>query len=193
MHVSILFSHSLNYEEERRQPLLHPPQRPKRNNEGRFPSPVSHTRRNQGARRFYSLYDARTKQLLLADSSEPRFKELYGLRRPRWKNLSAQIVLYLNLVSERLAIHGLTCALNKCSFARKEVQSLGHLVTGDSNQTQETHIRAIQEASIHGSKNEHSLMVTLDDEDHLSPSENSPGPSWEAVYLTTIATANFYL
>lgn len=63
-------------------------------------------------------------------------------------------ILHVNLVQERLAIHGRTCAIVKCARGRKQVQNLGHLDAGDSNQTQETHIGAIQEASIPLSKKE---------------------------------------
>ena len=67
-----------------------------------------------------------------------------------WKNH----LHHLNLVLERLTIHGLACSLDKCCFAKREVQYLGHLVSANKNSTQDSHIKAIQEASPPSSKRE---------------------------------------
>lgn len=53
---------------------------------------------------------------------------------------------HLDLVLERLSLHGLTCALKKCSFGRNQVQYLGHTITPGRNETQSNHIEAIQSA-----------------------------------------------
>ena len=61
---------------------------------------------------------------------------------------------HLSLVLERLTIHGLACSLDKCCFVKREVQYLGHLVSANKNSTQDSQIKAIQEASSPSSKRE---------------------------------------
>lgn len=57
----------------------------------------------------------------------------------------AEHLLHLRLVLEKLTIHGLTCSIKKCLFAWKEVQYLEDFMTDNSNDTQGTYIKVIQE------------------------------------------------
>jgi hypothetical protein len=54
---------------------------------------------------------------------------------------------HLRLVLERLQIHGLCCAPQKCHLGAKKINYLGHVVTDQGNYPQEHHLRPIQNAA----------------------------------------------
>jgi transposase InsO family protein len=55
-------------------------------------------------------------------------------------------IKHLQLVFERLQIHGLRCAPEKCHLGEREIVYLGHVVSTQGNQPQQLHLRQIQEA-----------------------------------------------
>jgi hypothetical protein len=54
---------------------------------------------------------------------------------------------HLRLVLERLQIHGLCCAPQKCHLGAKKINYLGHIVTDQGNYPQEHHLQQIQNAA----------------------------------------------
>jgi transposase InsO family protein len=54
---------------------------------------------------------------------------------------------HLRLVLERLQIHGLCCAPQKCHLGAKKINYLGHVVTDQGNYPQEHHLQQIQSAT----------------------------------------------
>lgn len=54
---------------------------------------------------------------------------------------------HLRVVLERLATSGLRCAPEKCQFARREIEYLGHRVGADGNTPQVCHVRQISGAA----------------------------------------------
>lgn len=50
---------------------------------------------------------------------------------------------HLHLVFERLKIHGLRCAPDKCRFATDQIEYLGYSVTAQGNQPQQKHLQEI--------------------------------------------------
>ncbi|KAH0820797.1 hypothetical protein GEV33_001994 [Tenebrio molitor] len=55
-------------------------------------------------------------------------------------------IKHLQLVFERLQIHGLPCAPEKCHLGEREIVYLGHVVSTQGNQPQQLHLRQIQGA-----------------------------------------------
>jgi hypothetical protein len=55
-------------------------------------------------------------------------------------------IKHLQLVFERLQIHGLRCAPEKCHLGEREIVYLGHVVSTQGNQPQQLHLRQIQGA-----------------------------------------------
>ena len=52
---------------------------------------------------------------------------------------------HLSLVFERLAVHGLTCAIEKCHFGKTDVEYLGHNVADYGNRAQDEHVQVIMD------------------------------------------------
>jgi hypothetical protein len=55
-------------------------------------------------------------------------------------------IKHLQLVFERLQIHGMRCAPGKCHLGEREIVYLGHVVSTQGNQPQQLHLRQIQGA-----------------------------------------------
>lgn len=52
-------------------------------------------------------------------------------------------LLHLRLLLERLEIHNLACAIDKCTFGQSKLMYLGHCVSSEYNEPQEAHVEAI--------------------------------------------------
>jgi hypothetical protein len=55
-------------------------------------------------------------------------------------------LVHLAKVFERLSTYGLTCAVEKCSFGKKKLEFLGHVIAVDQNEAKPEQVRAILEA-----------------------------------------------
>ncbi|XP_018568950.1 uncharacterized protein LOC108909187 [Anoplophora glabripennis] len=53
--------------------------------------------------------------------------------------------VHLSKVLERLAVHGLRCAPEKCQIATRQIEYLGHVITETRNLPQQEHLRRIQD------------------------------------------------
>jgi hypothetical protein len=69
-------------------------------------------------------------------------------------------IKHLQLLFERLQIHGLRCAPEKCHLGEREIVYLGHVVSTQGNQPQQLHLRQIQGAPT--PKDRRSLRSFLD-------------------------------
>jgi hypothetical protein len=55
-------------------------------------------------------------------------------------------LVHLAKVFERLSTYGLTCAFEKCSFGKKKLEFLGHMIAADQNEAKSEQVGAVLEA-----------------------------------------------
>jgi hypothetical protein len=79
----------------------------------------------------------------------PTFQRLMNqeLFTGHFRNFTMEHVKHLQLVFEGVQIHDLRCAPEKCHLGEREIVYLGHVVSTQSNQLQQLHLRQIQGAA----------------------------------------------
>jgi hypothetical protein len=79
----------------------------------------------------------------------PTFQRLMNqeLFTGHFRNFTMEHVKHLQLVFEGVQIHVLQCAPEKCHLGEREIVYLGHVVSTQSNQLQQLHLRQIQGAA----------------------------------------------